>query len=165
MGDHYCDDCGLIYFVGIHPLDCDVLNGNLKHRYHDVEKGFFYLWDRSVFSSNIGGGLVSTIRSGQGRNRVETKIMYIDLQDFVNNLQDVLGEIYSHLTRNAITVEVIVYGTLSQHNKAKLTDTKKGHPRFISKKLSWMKLIGIKLSLIVFDNSTQKRFKVSRFEK
>jgi intracellular sulfur oxidation DsrE/DsrF family protein len=91
--------------------------------------------------------------------------MYIDLQDFVNNLQDVLGEIYSYLTRNSVTEEVVVHGTTSQHFKANLTGTKKGTPTFISKKLSWMKLIGIKLSLIVCDNSSKKKFKISTFKK
>ena len=166
MLDQYCEDCGLIYSkTPFHQtINCNSAMGGVALHSHDVAIGSFYIWDRSAYSSNQGGGFVSTVRSGQGGSHAKTKIMYIDLQDFVNNLQDVLGEIYSYLTRNAVTVEVVVHGTRSQHFKAKLTETKKGK-LLISKKLSWMKLIGIKLSLIVFDDSSKTKFKTSRFRK
>jgi hypothetical protein len=160
--NQYCEDCCLVYSTTPYhnSIPCHSAIGGVKHAFHDVAIDYFYIWERSAYSSNQGRGIVSTIRPGQGGSHVEKKeILYIDLQDYVNNLRDVLDEIYSHLTKNAVTVEVVVHGTLRQHWMAKLTLGKGA--RKLQDSLSWMKLIGIKLSLIVCDNSTKKKSKIS----
>ena len=123
MGDEYCKDCGLIYSTGPTPIPCNSFHGT-QTTYHDVvDPGWFYVWDRSMYFGSGGGGFASTIRPGQGGGlHQKSKLLFIDLDDFVNNPSDVLDEIYSYLTKNGITEWIVVKGTLEQHANARLTN-------------------------------------------
>lgn len=174
MSEHYCGDCHLIYSIGIHPKDCDDMNGNVKLGRHDVKKGSYYVWERNMYSSNLGGGFASTIRLGQGSNsHQKTKILFIDCDDFANNLSDILEEIYLYLTKNSITEQIVIKGTLEQLAKARLSfggGYRKLHPRAevfydpsspfrltrLNDKLRFLKKIGIRVSLLVYDDSTKR---------
>ena len=174
MGEHYCGDCHLIYSVGIYPKDCDDLNGNVINGLHDVENGSYYVWERNMYSSNLGGGFASTIRLGQGGNsHQKTKILFIDCNDFANNLSDILEEIYLYLTKNSITERIVIKGTLEQLAKARLSfgggyrrhrptgaisydPSLQSKPARLNDNLRFLKKIGIRVSLLVYDDSTKK---------
>jgi len=172
MLDQYCEDCGLIYSPTPYhqTINCNPL---LSHD-HDVAIGSFYIWDRSAYSSNFGGGFASTIRLGQGSNsHQKTKILFIDCDDFANNLSDILDEIYLYLTKNSITEKIVIKGTLEQLAKARLSfggGYRRLHPRGpisydasknfkparLNDNLRFLKKIGIKVSLLVYDDSKKR---------
>ena len=173
MGEHYCGDCHLIYSSGMHPKDCDDFNGNVRFGRHDVEKGSYYIWERNMYSSNLGGGFASTIRLGQGSSHQKTKILFIDCDDFPQNqLSDILEEIYLYLTKNSITEKILIRGTPKQLAKARLTigggyrrhpsgsimfdPSRILKPARLHNDLRFLKKIGIRVSLLVYDDSTKK---------
>jgi len=174
MGEHYCGYCRLIYSIGIHPKDCDDMNGNVKLGVHDVKKGSYYVWERNMYSSNLGGGFASTIRLGQGSNsHQKTKILFIDCDDFANNLSDILEEICLYLTKNSITEQIVIKGTLEQLAKARLSTggcyrrlfgrgeivydpSRDGAIVSLVNNLRFLKKIGIRVSLLVYDDSTKR---------
>ena len=162
----------MIYSIGPTPIHCNSFDGT-QTKYHDVvDPGWFYVWDRSMYFGSGGGGFASTIRHGQGGGlHQKSKLLFIDLDDFVNNPSDVLDEIYSYLTKNGITEWIAVKGTLEQHANARLTnggeyrldratkkivhDTSRRHRLRLSLNLQFLKKIGIKISLLIYDNSAQ----------
>ena len=172
MREEYCEDCGLIYSIGRTVMHCNSFDGTQTKGHDVVDPGWYYVWDRSMYFGSGGGGFASTIRHGQGGGlHQKSKLLFIDLDDFVNNPSEVKDEIYSYLTKNGITERIAVKGTLEQHANARLTTG--GKYRFdkatnkivhypsshrslrIHMNLRVLKKIGLKISLLIYDNSAQ----------
>ena len=125
-----------------------------------------------MYSSNLGGGFASTIRLGQGSSHQKTEILFIDCDDFANNLSDILEEIYLYLTKNSITEKIVIKGTPEQLAKARLTfgggyrrlhpggpisfdPSRHFKPARLNDDFRFLKKIGIDVSLLVYDASTK----------
>ena len=126
MYDEFCEDCGLVYDIGITPTACDDVNTGIRTgRRHDVEyivSTPFYIWDKTAYGGFSSGSGISKFGWGSGRGMIQKeRIWVVDLDDFASNLKQARIEIFNYLKKNSVTEEVIIIGTLEQNANARTT--------------------------------------------
>jgi len=126
MYDEYCEDCGLVYDIGMTNEDCDDVNtGIIIRRRHDVDyidSTPFYIWNKTAYGGFSSGSGISKLGWGSGRGMIQkTRRLVIDLDDFASNLKQARIEIFNYLKKNSVTETVIIIGSLEQNANARTT--------------------------------------------